>query len=364
MPRYANPSFSGGFGADPGLAQVGATLGRALFGDPNAALQQRRIDAEIAARQAAASADEAHAGLYGEQTEGQRIQNGGARSLPETIAQLAASFRPAPPPVTAAPAPVAGVTPPDPDEIPVIARRPADIGAPLAAMLGAGGQAQGDKVDPSALAAMMLSMLGTDEQARRSMVGTGHTPGKEFALTSERADDIARNATDATYKKDTAVAGINNASDIPVAQIHAGASVRGAEIGAGATVKAAEIGAGSRERIAATKPGATGGKPKSLPAASFKLIDQQIDTLGVKDKIQPDTLVRLRSAAARRMLANGGNPAEAVNFVINRARSADGQGGAPAAPAPQAGPPVAGARQAADGKWYVKTGNGYSRVDQ
>ena len=53
---------------------------------------------------------------------------------------------------------------------------------------------KGDKVDMSETIGAPGAMLGDDEFARRGLIAQGQMPGKEFALTADRADQIAGNA--------------------------------------------------------------------------------------------------------------------------------------------------------------------------
>lgn len=60
---------------------------------------------------------------------------------------------------------------------------------------------QGHVDNPDHLVGMLSAFAGDDPLARRGMVGRGVTPGKEFALSPERADDIARQGYDAEYRR-------------------------------------------------------------------------------------------------------------------------------------------------------------------
>lgn len=218
MPRGSNFYYAG----DQQLGSaLGQTLGRALFGDPEAAAQLALRKAQ--ADQYAAQAQEArsHGGLYDAQTEGVGIQNTAAKGLPGFIASLfpaaAAPAQPAAAPADPlAPLPdaaPAGAT----SSPPAVTFDPQTLRNGLPALMAAMAQMQGDKVDPNKVIGGLTAMMGNDEFARRGMVGEGVTPGKEFALTPERADEIAQQGYAADYRKGTDEARINHANDVPVA---------------------------------------------------------------------------------------------------------------------------------------------------
>lgn len=228
---------------DP-TAEIGSSLVRAIFGDPAAAAQQQRHKAEIAER-------EAHTRLYASQAAGQEGQNTAATSLPELIAQL----------TPRAPDPATVTTLDDPRfmdaSVPSALQQTPDqamrLGLP--AVIAAMAQMQGDKASTSETIGTLASFLGGDEMARRGLVAQGHTPDKDFALTPERADAIARQGYDAEQAKAFGVADIdrrsafdvatvNNRDDIPVANIQAAASRYGADSRAGSARYAADTKAG------------------------------------------------------------------------------------------------------------------------
>lgn len=214
-------------------SELGATLGRALFGDPEAAANLALRKAQMGQYDAQAAEANAHAGLYGAQTEGVGIQNDASKGLPALIRSMFPTAAPAAP---AAPAdPLAAL--PDPNAQPTGATAvtfdPQTFRNGLPALLGAMAQMQGDKVDPNKVVGDLAAMTGNDEFARRGMIGMGQTPDKDFALTSDRADTIASQGYNARYLTDTAVAGINHASDIPIAKIESGDRRRGQDIESG-----------------------------------------------------------------------------------------------------------------------------------
>lgn len=243
--------------ADP-TAQVAGNLARALFGDPAAAAQQQAQAAELEQMQARTRASNAQADLYGVQAEGQGIQNTASQGLPAIFARMAPqqAIPAAPQPIglndwlsgsaslpNAQPAPaandmLAGTPLADPPPAPPL---PTGVEANLPAMLAAMAQMQGDKVDPRQIMGTYGAFMGGDKFARRGLIAQGHTPGENFAVTADRADAIsARDASEA-FTKDTAVARINHANDIPVANIRAGATMGSAAIRADASRDVAEI---------------------------------------------------------------------------------------------------------------------------
>lgn len=221
MARGGNPFYYQG---DEALgASLGQSLGRALFGDPELAAQQAERQAKLDYYGAQSEEARAHAGLYGKQGEGVGIQNAASLNLPALIASLVQGPQfqgtginpnapvPGADPLAALPeAPAAA----DPME----AMR---VGMP--AVIAALAQMKGEGVDMGDTVGSLAAFLGNDEFARRGMVAQGQTPGKEFALTADRADAIAAQGHDADYRKSTDVASINHATDIPVANIKAGA---------------------------------------------------------------------------------------------------------------------------------------------
>jgi hypothetical protein len=213
MARAGNPFYYSG---DQNLGQaVGASLGRALFGDPEMAAKLALQRAQMANYAAQTDEANAHAGLYGEQTTGARQKNTGSAKLSDLFAGMV----PAAP--VAAPAPPADPLAPLPDAAPA-GPSPDQVRSSIPGLLSAMALARGDNVPVAETLAQLPAYFGDDELARRSMVAQGHTPGKEFAVTPERADDIAQQGYSADFNKDTSVARINHASDIPIANIQSG----------------------------------------------------------------------------------------------------------------------------------------------
>lgn len=311
---------------------LGATLGRALFGDPEAAARLALRKSQMDNYSAQAEEARSHAGLYGAQTEDQQARTGYRQQfgqLGQTFQQFAGAPAPAAP---AAPQPPAadGIVAPGNIDIhnrPVVHNpdgtistvRSISIGTdkgevliptvvngrvvsndeaiqhykqtgehlgifktPAAAtayaqslhneqaqeyapdaphpdqaglaraliplIMAAGGAQENPNIGD--MVGGVTAILGDDGMARRGMVAQGHTPGKEFALTPERADDIAKQGYDADYRKGTAEATINHATDIPVANIRAGADLGVARINHATDIPVAEIQAGAKRDVA------------------------------------------------------------------------------------------------------------------
>lgn len=269
--RYPNPAFSGPYPTDPTLAMIGDGLGRALFGDPAARAQQQQQRAELAYQDARRRQALSAAGYDDARTAGVQQQTKAAEAFAGRIASLKPAG-PAPDLSTggslgevvagladAAAAEEAGqifVPPPPPPTM------DQQIQSIVPGLLGDIGQMQGDKVDPNAMIGALAAMLGGDGLARRGMVAQGKTPGEEFALTPERADDIRAQGYGAEFKKATEVARINHASDIPVAEIRARGSVDAAGVRASAAgevkgrVDYSKANANARAAVQGLYPGA------------------------------------------------------------------------------------------------------------
>lgn len=237
MPRAPNFAYR-----DP-TAEIGNALVRAILGDPAMAAQQQQHRSELDLRAAQAEMARAHGGLYTSQTEGVDQQNTAARGMPGLFQAMYA----APPPMPSLDDPNfvqdAGPSAPIPTRDEIFRNN-------LPAFLGNAAIMQGDKIDPRALIGTAAAFGGDDEMARRGLIAQGHTPGKDFAITSGRADEIsARDAgEDRTTKFGVAdigrrsafdVATVNNRDDVPVANIRAGATVRAAQIGADGRINVA-----------------------------------------------------------------------------------------------------------------------------
>lgn len=237
--RQVNP-YASPYPTDPTFAIIGEGLGRALFGDPAARQAQQQAEAERQVAIARAQQARSAAGYDDARTRGVGIQNDASSNLVKLLTEGFAS----PPPVqdmstggtladvvsslgAGAGMEEQGILPPAPVAPPSNDDR---LRALAPQLFGTMAQMQGDKVDPNGVIGGLAALLGSDEFARRGLIAQGKTPGEEFALTADRADDIRAQEFGADYKKATDVATINNASDIPVAQIRADGTVRAAGV--------------------------------------------------------------------------------------------------------------------------------------
>lgn len=222
------------------VGDIAKSFATAIFGDPAKANAQAVAQAQAAERAA-------HTRVYNSQAEGYENQNRASQSLPELIASLRAPAAP-PAPSLDDPAFLDGAgpseRPPSADEV---------FRNNLPGFVAALAQMQGDKVDTTETVGSLASFLGGDEMARRGLVAQGHSPTKDFAITPERADDIAQQGYDAKLGQALGVATINNRDDIPVANIRAGASRDVATINNRDDIPVANIAAGSRENVANIK---------------------------------------------------------------------------------------------------------------
>lgn len=237
--RQVNP-YASPYPTDPTFAIIGEGLGRALFGDPAARQAQQQAEAERALLQAREAQARSAAGYDDARTRGVGIQNDASSNL---VKLLTEGFAPQPPVQdmstggtladvvsslgAGAGMEEQGILPPAPVEAPSNDDRLRSLAPQL---FGTMAQMQGDKVDPNGVIGGLAALLGSDEFARRGLIAQGKTPGEEFALTADRADNIRAQGYGADYKKATDVATINNASDIPVAQIRADGTVRAAGV--------------------------------------------------------------------------------------------------------------------------------------
>lgn len=221
------------FYQDP-TADIAGNLAKAIFGDPAAAAQQRQQQAEIHERQS-------RAGLLQAQANGQIGQNEAAAGLPALFQNFVTANTPPPPgPGIDSPEFADFGTP-----MPAPAPRPDPRGV-LGQLVAAMGIMNGDKIDPTKIMGAFGAFGGDDEMARRSMVAQGSTPGKDFAITPERADEIAMAAAQQEQAKAFGVAGINRKSAFDVATINNRDDIPVANINATARRDVAEIGAANR----------------------------------------------------------------------------------------------------------------------
>ena len=208
------------FHANP-AAEIGASLGRALFGDPAAAAAQQQQQGEVEAVNARRQQAEAQARLLRLQGDGVSNEN---IALQFGLGNAIAAMQPAPPPETLD----EFLSPEFKAQGSPIERKATAFSAGVPELLNQLIQG-GNGKDASSLVRAFAAFGGGDETARRGMVAGGDTPGAAFALTADRADQIAANDDAAKLAQALGVARINNASDIPVAQIQADASRYGAD---------------------------------------------------------------------------------------------------------------------------------------
>lgn len=222
---------------DP-TAEIGSGIVRAIFGDPEMAAKQEQQRAEMDRMAAQAEASRAAAGFDVSRTTGQNTANTAQGGLPQMLATFLQSQQPAPSRPSVDSAAFADFDTP----LPTPAPQPDKV-ASLSALIGAMGQMNGDKIDPRQIMGVLGAFGGGDELARRGLVGQGHSPTDDFAITSGRADEIAGNKAAAAQRQAFGVAdinrrsafdvaGVNNASDIPVANIAADSRRDVAGIGA------------------------------------------------------------------------------------------------------------------------------------
>ena len=210
MAREANQFYK-----DP-TAEIGSSLATALFGDPAAALKQRQAQATADAQAAQAEEARAHASVYRGQATGLDTTNAANASLSDVISNLFKTK-----PAIAARAP-AGAESDDAGEIAAVPGVNADqafksgLPALFASMVQGG---HGSDIDGTVRAAAAFG--GGDEMARRGLVAGGATPGADFAITPERADQIRIQDSQSKLAQVMGVATINNRDNIPVANIKA-----------------------------------------------------------------------------------------------------------------------------------------------
>lgn len=286
MPRAANFHYQ-----DP-TAAIGSNLVRAIFGDPQAAAQQAQERAKADALAAQAEENRTHARVYGSQATGLDTANTAQSSLPDLIARLQAPAQQVPSIDDPAFLDGVGTQPP----VPTAGEQfQGNLGPLVAAMA----QMNGDKVDPRQVVGTLASFFGGDEMARRGLVAQGQSPSAAFAITPDRADDIAGQGYDAKQSLAESVAGINNRDDVPVANIQAGARRYASDQSAGAsnfatstrsdtsryaTDARAAAARDAAERKEAERAAARRSKPISV--SSFKKLDKvvadQLDGRGLQ----------------------------------------------------------------------------------
>jgi hypothetical protein len=230
------PNF---FYKDP-TAEVAGGLVRAIFGDPQARAELEQQQAEMDMRRAQAAQARAHGDLYTSQAEGQRTANTAQAGLPGLARQWALSQQQPEPQTVLSPG-FENFDQPFPDA----PARPDPITS-LADFVGAMGQMNGDKIDPRQIMGTMGAFGGDDEFARRGAVAQFGKTDKDFALTSDRADQIAADRYQADQKKAFGVANISAGARRYAADASAGASRYGADVRADASRYGADVGAAAK----------------------------------------------------------------------------------------------------------------------
>lgn len=199
-------------------ATIGQSLGTALFGNPQAAMQLQEAKQRMAymnAEQANAQASAAHSN---EETRGLTTQNDAAAGLPGMFHSFL-QYNDAPPPPQAPPGadPLAPLPDAPPAPPAVVVHRSA-----LPALIAAMAQAKGKDVNIGDTLDALTAYSGDDTLQRQGMIAAGHSPSKNFAGTAQRADDIAANAANADLTKATDVANIDNSGKLAVAGVESG----------------------------------------------------------------------------------------------------------------------------------------------
>lgn len=258
MPRAQNFFYQ-----DP-TADIGNSLVRAIFGDPQAAQAREAARQQADVRAAQAERERAAAGYDVARTGGVTRQNTASDSLPGVLATLSAAMQPPPPPVTVSSPQFSAFDTP----LAAPAARP-DLGAAVAGLTGTMGQMNGEHIDPAQIMGILTSMLGNDEMTRRGMMAQGKSPTADHATTSERADEIAGNGFAADLAKALGVATINNRDDIPVANIQRGSAFDVATVNNRDDVSMARIAATSRENVAAGSAPGFDAITRALPGATM-----------------------------------------------------------------------------------------------
>lgn len=343
------------------VQDIGHSLATAIFGDPAAAAKQRDMMAQAALRDAQTEEARAHGTLYTRHGEGVGIQNNAAQRLPDLIAGM--QPRPAPPMVAAVPdgsnlegAFDSSVGPQAQAETPEAAMHRG-----LPAFLAAMGQMNGDKIDPRQIMGTYGAFMGGDELARRGMVAQGSTPGENFAITPQRADAISARDANFELSKGVAVARANHATDIPVAGIQASAARYGDDRRLEGTRYTVDHRPEPRDPVA--KP------PRLIGKKATDDLDGLIDDYEEAHHVSITGPTRA-SVLGKAITAyqQTGNMKTAI-AQATALLSVDEQGAGDRDEHGD-GPPLRGARKAADGNWYIQTGlnpdgsPAYSRVGE
>jgi len=375
MPRAPNFAYQNPMG------DIGGSLVRAIFGDPNAAAEQAQQRAKDEALASQARQNDAQAALYTSQATQQQQQTAASPLFDALMGRLAGR-----------PAPQMIAPPEDPDDRAGFnAAFDSTIGpqaqgqTPEQAfrenfpqMVAAMAQQQGDKVDTSETLAALMAMMGGDEMGRRALVTQGQTPGKDFALTPERADEIAANEAGSKLLQAMSVEGSQSADrrynvDVDSSDyryktgvqsgdtrrgqdVSAASSRYGSDASAGASRYGADVKAAAKRDAAAAKAA----RPvalKPVNAAGYKVVknmmEEQLKEQGLQIDLDDDGKLdtnRLEPGAATWIMTRAlehyrrtGNPSGSVELAIRQALNAsnDQKAARRALPAPTATPKLA-----------------------
>lgn len=160
------PVVSNGLYSHPDMGAIVSNLGTAIWGNPEARMKRDYYDAQSAEARA-------RAGKADEETNGLRIKNGAYADLPS----IAAAFAPLP------------------NE--TAEQHAARIAPVLGRLAQAGGGNASEMANGFNTGLGTVFSLGNDDDMRRSLVMGGKIPGKDFAGTAQRADEVqARDAAD------------------------------------------------------------------------------------------------------------------------------------------------------------------------
>lgn len=226
--RRENPFFNSPYPTNPAFAGVADGLSRALFGDPVARAEQEQQQLELEAQRARIAQAQAAAGYDIARTRGVDMENTANGGLPAFISGLFTGSQEQAPRM----GPDGLLMPEDP--VPVTAEQRFNGNLPgVIAALVQGGNAK----DLAQVVGTASAFAGGDELARRGMVAQGKTPGEDFALTPDRADNIRAQGYASDLARALGVAEINNRDDIPVAEISAGARRYAADQSAAASTR-------------------------------------------------------------------------------------------------------------------------------
>lgn len=305
MARYDNPfaGTAGSYPVNPAGAALGHSLVRALFGDPQAREAQQLHDSQILENQAQARNANSEA-------DARNLPIKYQGSLASSILAYANAVHPQPQAQPDLVAPDASL--PGPGGLPIVvppgfegvARAiatalPAETGGPAPALVPAGGTAAPlalvsagpeptQTQSPEALGAMAQlfqhlvqagqgahvpdflgtidAQAGNDETARRGFIGAGHDTGEHFALTPERADEIARMPLDAAMAREQVQSADRRYGDNLQhvdrrynTDVDASTARRGQDIGRDTAIRGQDVGADVAVRGQDVRAAGTGG---------------------------------------------------------------------------------------------------------